>query len=133
MRIRWIRENRANLWKFRSRNESTIRIFKNRTRESVKSGFVTRYETNLSGVRIRDYDTKRIHVFTNLLYDSRILRIKLLKHYMYFYLVILYVRDCAVFSNTRNLDEIKKKHLLFVLILMSYTASARLQAIKLNG
>jgi hypothetical protein len=47
----------------------------------VKSGFVLRYETNLFGVRIRDYDTKRIHgfakqihVFTNLLYDSRILK-----------------------------------------------------------
>jgi hypothetical protein len=35
-------------------------------------GFVN-HETNLFGVRIRDYDTKRIHVFTNLLYDSRIL------------------------------------------------------------
>ena len=34
MRIRWIRENRSNLWKFRSRNESTIRIFKVRIRES---------------------------------------------------------------------------------------------------
>jgi hypothetical protein len=32
-----------------------------------------RYETNLFGVRIRDHDTKRIHVFTNLLNDSRIL------------------------------------------------------------
>jgi hypothetical protein len=39
------------------------------------------YETNLFGVRIRDYDTKRIHgfakrihVFTNLLYESRILK-----------------------------------------------------------
>jgi hypothetical protein len=45
-----------------------------------ESGFVN-HETNLFGVRIRDYDTKRIHgfakrilVFTNLLYDSRILR-----------------------------------------------------------
>ncbi len=44
-----------------------------RTRQS-------RNETNLFGVRIRDYDTKqihgfakRIHVFTNLLYESRIL------------------------------------------------------------
>jgi hypothetical protein len=33
----------------------------------------SRNETNLFGVRIRDYDTKPIHVFTNLLYDSRIL------------------------------------------------------------
>jgi hypothetical protein len=85
--IRWICENSSNLWKFRSRNESTIWIFKNRTHES---GFANlwsqdlwlRYETNLFGVRIRDYDTKqihgfakRIHVFTNLLYDSRILNL----------------------------------------------------------
>jgi hypothetical protein len=33
----------------------------------------SRNETNLFGVRIRDYDKKRIHVFTNLLYESRIL------------------------------------------------------------
>ena len=33
----------------------------------------SRNETNLFGVRICDYDTKPIHVFTNLLYDSRIL------------------------------------------------------------
>ena len=46
----------------------------------MKSGFVIQYKTNLFGVRIRDYDTKRIHgfakrihVFTNLLYESRIL------------------------------------------------------------
>jgi hypothetical protein len=60
-------------------------IFKNRTRES---GFAnlwsricqSRNEANLFGVRIRDYNTKwmhgfakRIHVFTNLLYDFRIL------------------------------------------------------------
>ena len=32
-------------------------------------------ETNLFGVRICDYDTKRIHIFTNLLYESRILTI----------------------------------------------------------
>ncbi len=30
-------------------------------------------EMNLFGVRIRDYNTKRIHIFTHLLYDSRIL------------------------------------------------------------
>jgi hypothetical protein len=42
----------------------------------------SRNETNLFGVRIRDYNTKqihgfakRIHVFTNLLYDSRILKL----------------------------------------------------------
>jgi hypothetical protein len=34
----------------------------------------SRNETNLFGVRIRDYNTKRIHVFTNLLYESRILK-----------------------------------------------------------
>jgi hypothetical protein len=33
----------------------------------------SRNKTNLFGVRIRDYDTKRIHVFMNLLYESRIL------------------------------------------------------------
>ena len=66
-------------------NESTKRIF------WKHEGFVThdtkririrqsRNETNLFGVRIRDYNTKRIHgfakrihVFTNLLYESRIL------------------------------------------------------------
>jgi hypothetical protein len=38
----------------------------------------SRNETNLFGVRIRDHETKRIHVFTNLLYDSRILNKKTL-------------------------------------------------------
>ncbi len=65
MRIRWIRENRSNLWKFGSRNKSTIRILKNRAHES---GFAnlwsricqSRNKMNLLGVRIRDYDTKRI-------------------------------------------------------------------------
>ncbi len=32
------------------------------------------YESNLFGVRIRGHDTVRIHVFTNLLYKSSILR-----------------------------------------------------------
>ena len=78
VRICWIRENRSNLWKFRSLIESTIWIFKNRTHES---GFAKLWswirqswnQTNLFGVRICDYNTKRIHVFTNLLYDFRIL------------------------------------------------------------
>jgi hypothetical protein len=68
----------TNLTKTGLRNESAIRILKVWIRES---GFASpqawirqsRYETNLFGVRIRDHDTKQIHVFTNLLYDSRIL------------------------------------------------------------
>ena len=51
VRIRWIRENRSNLWKFRSRNESTIWIFKNRTRES---GFANPWSQDSW------HDTKRI-------------------------------------------------------------------------
>ncbi len=51
MRIRWIRENSSNLWKFRSRNEFTIRIFKNRTHES---GFANLWSQDSW------YDTKRI-------------------------------------------------------------------------
>ena len=61
-------------------------IFKNRTRES---GFAnlwswirqSRNKANLFGVRIRDYDTKWIHVLTNLLYDSRILNYFLMTDY----------------------------------------------------
>ncbi len=89
----WIRKDSFRAIVLRIRQDSwgfvvfmkTGRIFKNRTHES---GFAnlwsricqSRNETNLFGVRIRDYDTKRIHgfakrihVFTNLLYDSRIL------------------------------------------------------------
>jgi len=51
VRIRWIRENRSNLWKFRSRNESTIRIFKVRIRES---GFANLWSQDSW------HDTKRI-------------------------------------------------------------------------
>ncbi len=73
-----IRENRSNLWKFRSWIESTIQIFENRTCES---GFVNLWfwicqsqnRTNLFGVRICDHNMKQIHVLTNLFYDSRIL------------------------------------------------------------
>ncbi len=60
-RIMWMApKNRPNLWKFRSRIESTIQIFKNRTHES---GFANLWsqirqsqnETNLLGVRIHDH------------------------------------------------------------------------------
>jgi hypothetical protein len=82
-----IREDSLDSWKQAEsfKNRSTKRILKVWIRES---GFASppawirqsRYETNLFGVRIHDHDTKRIHgfakrihVFTNLLYDSRIL------------------------------------------------------------
>ena len=83
LRIRWIRENRSNLWKISLRNESTKRIFwkhegfvihdtkRIRIRQSrnetnlLKSGFVI-HDT----VRIHGF-AKRIRVFTNLLYESR--------------------------------------------------------------
>jgi len=46
-----------------------IWIFKDR---NIWSGIrQSQYKSNLFGVRIRDHGTKRIHVFTNLLYDSR--------------------------------------------------------------
>jgi hypothetical protein len=68
----------SNLLKIASQNKSMIQVFENlgnkskRNKSSCRICFVEP-ETNLFGVRIRDYDTKRIHVFTNLLYDSRIL------------------------------------------------------------
>jgi hypothetical protein len=80
-----IHENRPNLSKTGLKNKSTIQILKVWIR---KSGFASPpawirqswYKTNLFWVRIHDHDTKRIHgfakwihVFTNLLYDSRIL------------------------------------------------------------
>ena len=53
-------------------NQSTKRIHETNLLKTLRIRD-PRYETNLFGVRIHDYDTKRIHVFTNLLYDSRIL------------------------------------------------------------
>ncbi len=78
VRIHWIRENRSNLLKISLQNESTKRIFWKHLgfvihdTKRIRIRFV-RHELNLFGVRICDYETKRIHVFTNLLYDSRIL------------------------------------------------------------
>ena len=96
LRIRWIRKNRRIFWKSvyetNPRNESFENMKDSWSMIRNESGFVnhemkriricqSRNETNLFGVRIRDYDTKRIHgfakqihVFTNLLYESRILK-----------------------------------------------------------
>ncbi len=68
---------RQPLGKFRSQIESTIWIFKNRTRESGFANLWSRIrqsqnETNLFGVRICDYDTKRIHGFTKRITFLRI-------------------------------------------------------------
>ncbi len=67
LRICWIRKNGRI---FENWLDSWLTIqneyFKVRIRDP-------RYETNLFEVRIRSYDTVRIHVFTNLLYESRIL------------------------------------------------------------
>ncbi len=72
MRICWIRENRSNLLKIILQNESTNWIFKDRTRKSRFENLWSRIcqsrnKMNLFGVRIYDHDTKRIHIFTNLL------------------------------------------------------------------
>jgi len=59
MRIFWIRENRLNLWKFRSRIKSTFWIFKDRTSKSRFANLwsqicQSQFKTNLFGVRICD-------------------------------------------------------------------------------
>ncbi len=85
LKIREDSSDSLNLLEIASRNESTIRVFENLGNKSKQISscricFVEP-ETNLFGVRICDNYTKwihgfakRIHVFTNLLYDSRILR-----------------------------------------------------------
>ncbi len=78
VRIRWIRENRLNLLKISLWNESTKWFVIHDTKQ-IRICFV-RHESNLFEVRIHYHDTKRIHgfakrthIFTNLLYNSRIL------------------------------------------------------------
>ncbi len=80
-----IHENRLNLWNSGHKSNPRIRIFNVRTCESGFANLWSRIrqpwnETYLFGVRIPAHDTKQIpgfakgiHVFTNLLYDSRIL------------------------------------------------------------
>ena len=48
----------------------------------AKSQNKTKTNQTLFGVRIRDHDTRRIHVFTNLLYDSRILTLNAITVYV---------------------------------------------------
>ncbi len=78
VRIRWIRDNRSNLLKIGwIRMYNTKQIFPSPdswTTIRYESGIrIIRYKSNLFEVRIHTHDTVRIHVFTNLLYDSRIL------------------------------------------------------------
>ncbi len=81
VKIGQIFENWQDLW-FKIWNESfQLRILCSRIRYESRICFV-RHRSNLFGVRIGDHDTiqihgftKRIHVFTTLLYDSRNLNV----------------------------------------------------------
>ncbi len=94
VRIHWIRENRPNLWKLTGFmiNDSK-RIFLSQDLWSMigykSSVCIVRHGSNIFGVRICDHNTiwihgfaKWIHVFTNLLYNSRILNLKICAFYI---------------------------------------------------
>ncbi len=76
VRIHWIHENRLNLWKltgFVIKDSKQIFLSQDSwsmIRYKSRICFV-RHVLNLFGVRICDHDTIWIHVFMNLLYNSR--------------------------------------------------------------
>ncbi len=75
VRIRWICENRPNLWKLTgfviNHSKQIFLIQDSWSTIGYKSRICfIRHGSNLFGVRICDHDNIQIHVFTNLLYNS---------------------------------------------------------------